>query len=331
MIAQLNKDYIKTRPTKLFSRLTSYFFFEGRPITTKGRWINPFLFAGYQFIRLLPQVKKVKAPIFIVGTGRSGSTLLGIILSMHKDAGYLNEPKALWHFSFGNEDLIGSYSNGNALYKLTGADVTSKTSSSIKKLYAFYLTTIFSKRVVDKYPELIFRIDFLKRIFPDAKILFLMRNGFQTAASTEQWINNHVEHRGKEVHDWWGLNNRKWKLLVEQVIPESKLLHAHVEKIKTITSQLEKAVVEWIVTMEEGIIFREKYPENMLPVKYEELTANPEAVLLKIFSFCNLQYDAKCIQYAKSITKHNSKNKSEAEFSSYLKEIMVSLMKKLGY
>src|SRR6185436_2775660 len=118
MIAQLNKEYIKTRPTKLFSRIVSYLFFEGRPLTTKGSWINPFLFFGYRIISFLPQIKKVESPIFIIGTGRSGSTLLGMLLSMHKRIGFLNEPKALWHFAYNKEDVIGSYSTDGANYKL---------------------------------------------------------------------------------------------------------------------------------------------------------------------------------------------------------------------
>ena len=41
MIPQIDRRYVKERPTKLFSRLVSYALFEGRPLTTKGRWINP--------------------------------------------------------------------------------------------------------------------------------------------------------------------------------------------------------------------------------------------------------------------------------------------------
>ncbi|HKR06712.1 MAG TPA: sulfotransferase [Bacteroidia bacterium] len=331
MIAQLNKEYIKTRPSKTISRLVSYFFFEGRPLTTKGQWINPFLFFAYRLICFLPQIKKVKSPVFIVGTGRSGSTLLGILLSMHKQVAYLNEPKAVWHFAYEKEDLIGNFTTGIAYYKLNDAHVTSKTISVMNKLYGFYLASVFSKQVIDKYPELVFRIDYLKKIFPDAKVLFLHRNGFQTAASTAQWIEDNREQKGNDIHDWWGLNNRKWNLLIEQVVPLSKLLSPHVEKVKTINSQVEKAAVEWIVTMEEGISFLKKYPENVMPVKYEELVSLPETALSKVFSFCNLEYDVNCIQYAKLVTKQGSKNKMEPELAPYLKEIIFSLMKELGY
>ncbi len=44
MIAQLNKEYILAKPSKVLPRLLSYFFYEGRPATTKGRWFNPVTF-----------------------------------------------------------------------------------------------------------------------------------------------------------------------------------------------------------------------------------------------------------------------------------------------
>jgi hypothetical protein len=176
MIAQLDKDYIYTRPFKTITRLTSYSLYEGRPATTKGRWINPFVFAQLKIFSQLPQLKKVVSPIFILGTGRSGSTVLGILLSMHKDVGFLNEPKAMWHLIYPFEDVIGSYSLGSASYRLMADDAADEQCRVGHRIYGAYLAATGSKRVVDKYPELIFRVPFVKRIFPDAKFIFLVRN-----------------------------------------------------------------------------------------------------------------------------------------------------------
>ena len=165
MIAQLSKDYIKTRPTKAISRLISYFFFEGKPIATKGQFINPFLFILYRIITAFPNSKKITMPIFIIGMGRSGTTILGKILSLHPDIGFLNEPKAMWYYANNEDDLIGSYTAKDARYILGTENVNNEITNKIHKLYAFYLRAIFSKRVLDKYPEMIFRIPFLKKYF----------------------------------------------------------------------------------------------------------------------------------------------------------------------
>ena len=107
MVAQLDRLYVSTRPTKAYSRLVSYLLFEGRPLTTKGQWINPLVAAHFGLEKRLPQFRQVKQPVFILGTGRSGTTILGLILSLHRDVGFLNEPKALWHSVNPADDLIG--------------------------------------------------------------------------------------------------------------------------------------------------------------------------------------------------------------------------------
>ena len=114
MIAQLDADFIRARPAKLWPRLLAYFLFEGRPLTTKGRWINPLVFLGYRLWPLLPAKVRTPAPILILGAGRSGTTVLGKVLGLHKDAGFLNEPKALWQAALGDDDLIAAHGDGSA-------------------------------------------------------------------------------------------------------------------------------------------------------------------------------------------------------------------------
>jgi hypothetical protein len=89
----------------------------------------------------------------------------------------------------------------------------------IQRIYGAYLAATFSGRVVDKYPEMIFRAPFVNALFPDAKFLFLMRNGFDTCHSIENWSSRLGDQVNGEVHDWWGVNRRKWKLLVAQAVP----------------------------------------------------------------------------------------------------------------
>ena len=214
MVAQVDNLYVRLRLWKLWSRLVSYALFEGRPLTTKGGWINPLVFAHFAIEKRLPQLRRVKRPVFILGTGRSGTTVLGIVLSMHREAGFLNEPKALWHAIHPKEDLIGSYSRGVAHYRLGEADANPDMKRSANRLFGAYLAATLSRRVVDKYPELIFRVPFVRALFPDAKFLFLVRNGWDTCHSIEGWSNRLGEQVADETHDWWGVDRRKWNMLV---------------------------------------------------------------------------------------------------------------------
>ncbi len=326
----MNDEYIKTRPLKIYSRLLSYALFEGRPLTTSGRWINPLIFFLFGIEKKLPQMKKVKKPIFILGTGRSGTTILGIVMSMHKKIGFLNEPKALWHSVNRHEDLIGSYTMEEAHYFLDASNADEQQKREIHKIFGTYLRMTFSQRVVDKYPELIFRIPYVKKFFPDAKFLFLVRDGWDTCGSITYWSERLGKTSNVETHDWWGRDNRKWKLLVEQVIKKDSYFNDVVPVIDEITSHTDMAALEWIVTMRQGLSALKEYPESILRVNYENLAQNPETVLSEIKEFCELEDDSIFIEYGKKVLKP-VKPKDQFALHPTIKPLFLEVMTAMGY
>ena len=330
MIAQIDKHYVKTRPLKVWSRIISFGLFEGRPVTTRGKWINPILFKLFKFYQLLPQLKKVNQPIFIIGTGRSGTTLLGKILSIHREISFLNEPKALWHVIYDKEDIIGSYSDGEAFYFLNGKNAEEKQVVTAHKLYGAYLAFSGGKRALDKYPELIFRVQFVKKIFPNALFLFITRNGKNTLQSIKKWSEIHSENLPNEVHNWWGVNDRKWKLLCKQVIPDSKLLSNYYNEITALTDHIDRAAVEWIVTMEQGLQNMEECGNNILKIRYEDLLSDKQTVLNEIFEFAHLENDEKLFMYADQVI-HQPTVKNDVTVKPFLKRPFDLMMEKLGY
>lgn len=331
MIAQLNKDYIKLRPWKLYSRFISYLFFEGRPLTTKGRWINPLIFKLFSFICLLPSKYKVKQPIFIVGTGRSGTTALGILLSFHKDIAYLNEPKAMWYHIYNYDDINGNYSDSQAKYILTENDATEIQSLKIKKLYSFYQTTTISKKVVDKYPEMIFRIPFIIKIFPDAKFIFIARNGWDTCHSIDKWSETNQQTNKTDKYNWWGKNDRKWKLLVEQVASTNEKFMGCLTDLAKIKNDKERAALEWVLTMQKGLSAIKQYPKNIKMVKFEKITNKPNETLTDIIQFCELRDDKKLFIYANKTLKNIPKRKTFTIKNQILKKEFHDTMTLLNY
>lgn len=330
MVAQIDALYLRTSLRKTFVRLLSYTFFEGRPLTTKGQWINPLILKLFKFQKLGPQVKKVYSPIFIIGTGRSGTTILGTLLSIHKDVGFLNEPKALWHSIYAEEDLAGSYSRGAAQYRLTAHNATDEVKRSAHKLFGAYLYFSGSKRVVDKYPELIFRIPFVRALFPDAKFIFLVRNGWDTCQSIKGWSQRLGEEVNLEIHDWWGADQRKWKLLWEQLISQdSDFKTLHLEK-KKLENPLDMATLEWIVSMREGLHFFKQFPHCIHKLHYEDLVSLPEQSLSQLLEFCELHPDARFMDYS---LKKLSPVSARATYAMHpiLKRYFSETMIELGY
>lgn len=331
MIAQLNTRYIRTRPRKALTRLMSYALFEGRPATTKGRWINPFVFSYLKRkLKSNRQFKAVEKPIFILGIGRSGTTILGIVLSMHRDVGYLNEPKAIWHLIHPMEDVIGSYSDEKGVYRLNSEDATEDVCHRAERLFSAYLSATFSQRVVDKYPELIFRVDFVQTLFPDAKFIFLVRNGWDTCRSIAAWSERlGVQVNGK-THDWWGVDSQKWKLLVDQLVTTDDALAEFAEEIMHFDQHLDRASVEWIVTMREGLKLLQNSSECVYTVPFEALTSEPTEVLYPLCEFCDLNFDNTFLNYARH-TLNAVPSRDQFDLNPKIAPIFHDTMQRLGY
>ncbi len=331
MIAQINPNYIKTRPLKVLTRLISYTFFEGRPLTTKGRWINPLVFSLLKMVSNNKiRYKPVEKPIFILGTGRSGTTILGIVLSMHREIGYLNEPKAIWHVIHPSEDIIGSYSRGDAKYCLTAEDATDDRCHRAAQMFGAYLTVTGSKRLVDKYPELIFRVDFVRALFPDARFIFIVRNGWDTCHSIANWSKRLGIEVNGEKHDWWGVDDRKWQLLGEQLVKTDPIFAGIADAVKCFERHLDRAAVEWIVTMREGLRLMQNSADCVHLVRFEDLTSEPDETLTALCDFCELSTDSTFREYARQ-TLHPVPARQPFDVHPKIAPIFFDTMRELRY
>lgn len=302
MVAQIDSRFWKVSLKKSYTRYLSYLLYEGRPLTTRGRWINPIIFFLYRLQAAFPCSRDIEKPIFILGTGRSGTTILGVTLGMHKEVGFLNEPKALWSFLNPNEDLIGSYQAGPASYRLNENHCSESMRKSARRILGYYLRFGLASRVVDKYPELIFRVPFVSALFPDARYLFLYRNGYDTCHSIGSWSKRLGRIEGDEAHDWWGRNDRKWTLLCDQVVSKDNALSPHLARIREYKDHVHRAAVEWIVTMKEGDKLLSKKAFPVMPVQYERY-AEDDNYRQEILDFCELTSDSNFSIYTEMVLK----------------------------
>lgn len=332
MIAQLDFNFIKMRPSKLWARLIAYVFFEGRPLTTKGQWFNSVIRVWFGIIVRLPINKSLSNPVFIVGMGRSGTTALGSVLSIHKDFGYLNEPKALWNKVFPQDDVIGSYSVSPGQYRVLGSEVGRAEIIRANRLYTVFKKLVGAKIVLDKYPEILFRIEAIKKIYPNAKFIFISRNGYDNCKSVESWCFKHRKTVDGEIHDWWGLNNRKWECLKKQLVPEHQDLNTFLSHIDHFHRDIDKAAVEWILTMREGLRAVDQHPNDVLHVKYEDFCDQPRAVLNEIYEFTGAAVDdfVAC-DYGSLTLKRQNKPVGQLPIDSSLSIAFHETMKSLNY
>lgn len=331
MIAELDPIYIKTRPGKALVRLVSHLFFQGRYLTTRHRWLNSFLLAEMKLIAALPQLRPVNKPIFIIGMGRSGSTILGKVLSMHREVGFLNEPKVIWYTVDPREDVNGNFYQGPAQYHFAASDATSDRKKAIQRIYGFYQALTGSTRIVDKYPEVVYRIPYARELFPDARIVLLIRNGWDTVYSTTAWSKREGRKVNGVLEDWWGADQRKWRFMVDQLVPTDPVLSARQNEIETFTRHEDMAAVEWAISAREGLKWLKKLPESIHLIHYEHLTEKPVEALKALLDFCELPDDKVFLDYAQRVLVPGRTHNARIDLSSAIEPLFLETMSELGY
>lgn len=301
MVAQVDREYVGYGLGKYLRRLVSYALFEGRPATTKGQWFNPVVFTWLKILSNLPcNDEAVDRPIFITGLGRSGTTILGVLLSLHDRIGFLNEPKAIWHLIEPQQDINGNYSQTGGRYRLGAEDVSLKSKETGRRIYLRYNRITGTKRILDKYPELIFRVEYVKEMFPDARIIFIARNGVDACESIVKWSQRLGVSSYGHMEDWWGRNDCKWNYFRNELV----IHDPQYSSIKHLASgdldHVNRSAIEWLVTMREGLKCQEQYPDLVIPIKYEDLLSNPLAELERLQVACGLDPNPDVICYAKN-------------------------------
>lgn len=330
LVAELDRLYITTRPGKAVVRLVSHLFFQGRYVTTRHRWLNRFILPVLNTIKHLPIKKVTEKPIFVVGTGRSGSTILGKVLSIHLSIGFLNEPKAIWFVVHPQDDVNGHFQLQLGKYRFSAQDATPQVKLSAHRILGFYAALTRSKRILDKNPEMLYRIPYLLEIFPDAKFIFLARNGWDVIHSITTWSRNARKQVEGGVADWWGYNRRKWNLLVDELVPGEPLLAGFQEEIKSIKTEQNMAAVEWVLAMQEGMRCQHRWPKSVCILRYENLTLDPRRELSRLLDFCELCQDEIFLKYSEKIISPN-RSKPAVDLEPFIYPGFAETMHSLDY
>jgi len=330
VVAQIDKAYVRYGWGKTLRRLTSYALFEGRPHTTKGQWFNPVVFSLLRSLNAIPGSPTVDRPIFITGLGRSGTTILGILLSLHKQVGFLNEPKAIWKLIDTRHDINGDYTDSGGVYLLGAANVTPRARSTAYRLFARYLRTVGASRLVDKYPELIFRIGYVLEMFPDARIVFIIRNGADATHSIGLWSKRLGKTTRDGIDDWWGRNDIKWHYLRDQILLKNPAYSSVSDVASLDLDHTNRAALEWIITMRAGMKQAELFPNAVIKIKYEDLTLDPEPQLKRLLTKCNLDEDYSIIDYARTVL-YSQPHKPWPVLHPKIERTFKETMQQLGY
>lgn len=329
VIAQLDRSYARIARSRVLVRLLSYGLFEGRPATTRGQWWNPAVAAHLRVGVHVASGRPPDRPIFVLGVGRSGTTLLGRMLAVHPDVGFLNEPKAMWHLIDQFEDVSGLLNRSATAYmRRSGSDVTSEMARRANNLYGYYQRLTRSQRVVDKYCELSYRRDYLRTLFPDCILVAIVRRPHAVVRSVEQWCADH----GSKSEDWWGIENRKWEVLRDTLLPDQPDGEMLIRLAESARGNADRALIEWIIGMRELLHLRPGADLDLL-VRYEDLVADPVGQINRTLAAVSLPPSEEVERMAGLIVREDGRSQAVTAgiVPDELRGVVDDLIEALGY
>lgn len=226
---------------------------------------------------------RFERPLIILSAPRSGSTLLFETLSCAPGVYTIgNESHRVieGHAGF-NPELRGFGSN-----RLLDSDATPDVAAALRRHFASALrnrqgqppTPGQTVRFLEKTPKNILRVPFMRAVFPDAKFVVLFRDPRPVLSSMmEAWRSGHfVTYR--RLPGWQGL---PWSLLL--VDGWARVNGKPLEEI---------VAHQWACGMSVMLDDLDTLPPSQwVPLRYEDLVANPQSHIKRLCSELGLAWD----------------------------------------
>lgn len=319
-------------------------------------------------------------PVFIIGSYRSGTSLLFRLLSESKEfLSLYRESKHLWR-SYArnpneNEDtlIFDRRKDGFFVDRVTGRviDDLNATRKYFDKHYNFsaydnyclgylsrvrllrermpYLFNLMNLgnyvykqfrypryRFIDKTPPNMYKVDLLEALYPDAKFIYLVRNGIDNINSL---INGWNDERAFDFAyrkyltegiklNIDGYNGQVWKFYITEDWKD------------WISESLERVCAhQWIDAHEHALeSFQKMDPGKYIQVKFEDIQANPSEEIRKICDFVQIDFDDKLYKITRDMPLVNTDSKADPskKFKNYSRlqnilEYIDPMQKCLGY
>jgi hypothetical protein len=274
---------------------------------------------------------QVQKPIFIIGAGRSGSTIFQEMLSRHPNVAWLSglcnvAPGALWlhrYLMYAIDypvvgrcltsslkpsecyDFWDFYCKGfrAPCRDLVARDVSNAMKPRLRRVLSKVLTRKRNRLLV-KYTGWS-RMGYLSEIFPDAKFIHILRDGravVNSVLDVDWWLG------------WRGPEN--WR---RGELPPG--LQEEWEKHDKSFAAL--AAIEWKMLLDAVESARRLVSESdFLELRYEDLCDDPSGLLREVVRFCGLDWSRKFKRSIDGFALRNTNFKWQEELSETQKDIL---------
>jgi hypothetical protein len=297
---------------------------------------------------------------FIVGSPRSGTTILGEILDKHQHISQWYEPYFVWdrYFRAAPDD------------ERTEADATPEISKWIYRNFSKFKKKKKCTVLIDKSPRNSLKIPFILKIFPGAKFIHILRDGRDATLSiNKEWLRR--QHIVQNPISKGRFNYGKaYQVLLQFISLQPFILdklralwfetHGHFinkkkhlhqlrwngkigwgpkfrnwEQIYAQSSLLQFNAYQWLHCVQRIETDWHLIPENdRLSVRYEDLIQTPRQVTTEILDFLGFKASNAFFESLPEI-KADNYNKWKAAFSkkdlTEIGPILSTQLKKFGY
>ena len=223
-----------------------------------------------------PAPADVTPPAFIVGCGRSGTTILGKLFTLHPEVTYLREPYHLWAAIDPRADVTGLHVvTPDAKFFLDASDRTDEAQRRFDRLIPGAASS--GTRVIEKTPHNAARIGWLEALAPGARYVHIARNGLSVAKSIDGIATTSSYRMAfkPRYNQWWGTDESKWRALAT----EGPARGYFGDEVPQLLTHGQRGAYEWLCSLGEVDRWREPLGERLMEVTYTGLTGEPEATL----------------------------------------------------
>ncbi len=258
--------------------------------------------------------KRIHNPLFIIGCGRSGTTMLTTLLRNHKDICSFSEANEIWdpegyRWYNTNLDRPPIWFDPITYTKVWREYFNEKYKRQLKNVFGCYQFISRKKVFINKSPMNTFRIPDILEIFPDARFIHIIRDGRAVAFS---WAKKEYATIQKHADAY---RKRGYFCSFDELIKLTALSWVkHLEEVK---KQKRK----------QKLIDR----DILLEFKYEDFCAKPNEYLDLICRFLSLNIrrlgiddlsyiDSKNYKWKENL-KENTINELDKIVTPFLKEI----------
>lgn len=273
-----------------------------KPALRAAKWGGKFQAARLQSV--LPGHAPTDRPVaFVIGCGRSGTTIVGDILGRHPEVDYLFEPFHRWAAVDPQTDVTGLYArDATAHCILDERDCSRIAERRFGSLFLRHgLPAKRGRILVEKSPINSMRIGYVLRLAPNARFIHVLRDGREVADSISRLARTGTYRIGfrNPYNQWWGVADKKWSVLSS----DAKARGYFSGELTAVTDDLARGAYEWVISLLEVDRQRKGLGIRILDLRYEKLLQDPAGQLHRVARFLDIEPSTPWIEMVKPLLR----------------------------